>query len=78
MVVDYTANGNSFVSSKPRLWSDKQIFFPRFLNLALHPDGKRFAVFPIPEAAPGEKGSVHVTMLLNFFDEVRRRIPVSK
>jgi serine/threonine-protein kinase len=75
MVVDYTVNGDSFVPGKPRLWSDKQIFFPRFLNLALHPDGKRFAVFPMPEISNAEKSSVHVTMLLNFFDEVRRRIP---
>jgi len=27
-----------------------------------------------PEMA-SEKGSVHVTMLLNFFDELKRRIP---
>jgi hypothetical protein len=29
----------------------------------------------MPEAAGGEKGSIHVTMLLNFFDELKRRIP---
>jgi hypothetical protein len=38
------------------------------LNLDLAPDAKRFAVFALPETAPGEKASVHVTMLLNFFD----------
>jgi hypothetical protein len=37
--------------------------------------GKRFVAFTLPQAAPGEKGSVHVTMLLNFFDELSRRIP---
>jgi len=41
------------------------------------PDGKRFAVLTLPETAAGEKGSVHVTMLLNFFDELKRRIPPS-
>jgi serine/threonine-protein kinase len=75
MVVDYTVNGDSFVPGKPRLWSEKQIFYPGSWNLALAPDGKRFAVFPMPEAAGPEKGSVHVTMLLNFFDELRRKIP---
>jgi hypothetical protein len=77
MVVDYTVNGDSFVPVKPRLWSEKQIYMPGNTNLTLAPDGKRFAVFPIPEAAgPGpEKGSVHVTFLLNFFDELRRRAP---
>ena len=60
---------------KRRLWSDKQIFYPGLANLDLAPDGKRFAVFTLPETPPGEKGSVHVTMLLNFFDELKRRIP---
>jgi serine/threonine-protein kinase len=78
MVVDYTANGDSFIPGKPRLWSDKQIFYPGVVNLTLAPDGKRFAVFPMPEAMGGEKGSVHVTFLLNFFDELRRRVPVTK
>ena len=36
---------------------------------------KRFAVLALPETPPGEKGTVHVTMLLNFFDELKRRIP---
>jgi len=45
------------------------------LDLDLAPDGKRFAVLTLPETVPGEKGSVHVTMLLNFFDELKRRIP---
>jgi Tol biopolymer transport system component/predicted Ser/Thr protein kinase len=78
MVVEYTVSGESFVPGKPRLWSDKQIFYPGVLNLALHPDGKRFAVFPMPEAAGGEKGPVHATFLLNFFDELRWRVPAGK
>jgi hypothetical protein len=39
--------------------------------------GKRFAALPMPEAAGQEKGSVHVTFLLNFFDELRRRMEMS-
>jgi len=75
MVVDYTVNGDSFVPAKPRLWSETQVFNPGLLNLDLAPDGKRFAVLYSPERAGTEKGSVHVTMMLNFFDEVKRRIP---
>jgi serine/threonine-protein kinase len=78
MVVDYTVSGDSFVPGKPRLWSDKQIFYPGSVNLALAPDGKRFAVPALPEAAGPEKGSVHVTFLLNFLDELRRRVPADK
>jgi len=36
---------------------------------------KRFVVLSTPEASGGAQRSVHVTMLLNFFDEVRRKLP---
>jgi hypothetical protein len=48
-----------------------------YWNLDLAPDGKRFAVFPRPDTGDANKGSVHVTVLMNFFDELRRRAPVS-
>jgi Tol biopolymer transport system component len=74
MVTDYTATGGSFSSNKPRVWSDRQIRpVGSSLNFALTPDGKRFAVFPMPEATAEGKGPDHVIFLLNFFDEVRRR-----
>jgi serine/threonine-protein kinase len=75
MVVDYAVNGVSFVPGKPRVWYDKQLFTAGTSNMDLAPDGRHFAVFALSEPAPGEKGSVHVTMLLNFFDELKRRIP---
>jgi serine/threonine-protein kinase len=77
MVVDYAVEGASFVvRGKPRLWSDKPLSYNGTPNLDLAPDGKRFAVFlPPEEAAPAEHGSVHVTMLLNFFDELKRKLP---
>jgi serine/threonine-protein kinase len=78
MVVDYTVSGDSFVPGKPRLWSEKRIFYPGVSNLDLAPDGKRFAVFPMPEGAAPDKGSVHVTFLQNFLDELRRQIPAGR
>jgi serine/threonine-protein kinase len=77
-VTEYSAKGASFIYSSPRVWSDKQLNRAggrRFLDIA--PDGKRFAVFPVLDA--GERqGNVHVTFLLNFADEVRRRsIPLN-
>jgi Tol biopolymer transport system component len=75
MVVDYSVEGGVFVPGKPRLWSDKQLFYTGSLNLDLAPDGKRFAVLAQPETPPGEKGTVHVTMLFNFFDYLKRVIP---
>jgi serine/threonine-protein kinase len=76
MVVDYTVEGATFVPGKPRLWSDRQIFYTGTMNLDLAPDGKRFAVLAPIETAGTDKGSVHVTFLLNFFDELRRKMPV--
>ena len=77
MVSSYTEKADSFAVDKPRLWSSTQIRYdPAFSwNLDLAPDGKRFAVLPRPDATGEQKGSVHVTVLLNFFDELRRRVP---
>ncbi|SRR5713101_7371477 len=66
--------GDSFLPGKPRLWSQLQIFNNGFVHMDAAPDGKRFAVFQAPETAES-KGTVHVTVLLNFFDELRRRVP---
>ena len=75
MVVDYSADGVSFLPGQPRLWSDKQLFFTGSSNLDLAPDGKRFVVLSLPESAPDAKVSVHVTVLENFFDWMRKRLP---
>jgi hypothetical protein len=77
MVAAYTAKADSFAADKPRPWSSTPIRAPApvLWNLDLAPDGKRFAVFPRPESIGEQKGSVRVTVLLNFFDEVRRRVP---
>jgi serine/threonine-protein kinase len=75
MVLDYTVHGAAFVPGNPRLWSNVRLFFTGTANLDLAPDGERFAVLTLPEATGGEKASVHVTMLENFFDEVKRKLP---
>jgi serine/threonine-protein kinase len=77
-VVDYKADGASFMPGKPRVWCDRQIFDPGVSHLDLAPDGKCFAILVPPDNPGKEKGSVHVTFLLNFFDELRRRIPNDK
>jgi hypothetical protein len=77
MVVSYTAKGATFAPDKPRLWSDHR--FANFVtskNYDLAPDGKRFAVLEAPESE--QKPETHVNVLLNFFDEVRRRAPAGK
>jgi serine/threonine-protein kinase len=68
-MVNYTMNGDAFVASKPRLWAEKRdvSFF------APAPDGDRFAI--VQKSEPKEKPQTHVTFLLNFFDELRRKVP---
>jgi Tol biopolymer transport system component len=81
MAASYTAKADSFDADKPRLWSNTQILDlgPGVQwSLDLAPDGKRFAVFPRPDSTGEPKGSVHVAVLLNFFDELRRRVPAGK
>jgi Tol biopolymer transport system component len=79
MAVDYTSAADSFSASKPRMWAALQMTDASGdVNLDVAPDGKRLAVFPAPDAKEGEKGSLHVTFLLNFFDELRRRVPTGK
>jgi serine/threonine-protein kinase len=71
MAVSYTAQGESFAAGKPRVWSET-----RLLNVIgipvydLAPDGKRIAAI-----LAGDQGPTHLTFLLNFFDELRRRAP---
>jgi hypothetical protein len=65
-------NGDSFVAEKPRVWIDKL----GGTNWDLAPDGKRVAVVT-PVAAPETPKPDHeVVLLLNFFDELRRRVPM--
>jgi serine/threonine-protein kinase len=79
MVADYTATADSFSASKPRVAASAPMIDAAGVpNWDLAADGKRFVVFPAPDPAAGDRGSVHVTFLLNFFDELRRRIPTGK
>ena len=43
----------------------------------LHPDGQRFAVLKTPDS-PAETKLDTVTLIFNFFDELRRMAPVTK
>ncbi len=74
MVVTYSVEGDSFRAGRPRLWSEGQ-FTDRGVarTFALHPDGKRFAVFKAAEDTPVQEVT-HVNVILNWFAEVRRRV----
>jgi serine/threonine-protein kinase len=80
MVAKYEVNGKSFkLIDKATVWSKKQLANtgsnPSF---DLAPDGKRFAV--LMEAANPEPAETvgHVTLIPNFFDYLRQRVPLGK
>jgi Tol biopolymer transport system component len=78
MVVDYRVSGDAFVAARPRVWSNAHYRRVGAMPIwALHPDGKRIAMFP-PEAVPENAGGPRFGFLLNFFDELRRRAPAEK
>jgi serine/threonine-protein kinase len=77
MVVSYKVEGSAFHADKPRLWADGR-FLGRFRtgptrSFDLHPDGARFALAPASEASAKQDRIIFVS---NFFDELRRRVPV--
>jgi Tol biopolymer transport system component len=82
MVVDYTATGDSFTPGKPRRWAPHPILLNYgggpFQPYALAPDGKRFAVVLYPDGTTERQNRLHLTYLLNFADELRRRVPTGK
>jgi serine/threonine protein kinase/Tol biopolymer transport system component len=71
MVVRYQIVGEAFKASKPMLWAANK----DLASLDLAPDGKRFAVVRDEQAET--KAPPPVTFLLNFSDELRRRVPAN-
>ena len=81
MAAAYTVNGDSFVADKPRLWSEKPIggTVGAYKNVDLASDGKRIvALMPASEDKGSQEAQNHVVFLENFFDELRRKVPVGK
>jgi hypothetical protein len=75
MSVDYTVSGDSFVNEKPRVWLES---LGGATGFDLAPDGKRLVV-SMATLERGVSRQEHTIMFLqNFFDELRRRVPVGK
>ena len=78
MVVPFTAAGDAFQAEKPRVWSETPVQVRpgnTGVSFDLHPDGERVAMAPGTAATAGP---THVTLIFNFFDELRRLAPVRK
>jgi hypothetical protein len=74
MSVSYSANGDTFIAEKPRVW------IPALGSTAwdLVPDGKRGRADP-RSCCTGPPQQEHLlVMLQNFADELRRRVPLGR
>ena len=77
MVAGYTARPDSFTAGKPRIWSEKRLAHMGFLrNFDVAPDGRRMLAL-LPLEAQGSSPS-RAIFLMNFLDELRRRIPAAR
>ena len=78
MVAPFSVEGGSFRAEKPRPWSAARYLFrgPNRM-FDLHPDGTRFAVAAANPNRSGMKTD-HVTVITNFFEELRRLAPPAK
>jgi serine/threonine-protein kinase len=75
MVVSYTTQENTFSPGRPQPWSPTPVRRTGTLqNFDVSSDGKRVVAFPQSPESESDS-SVPVAFLLNFFDDVRRRIP---
>ena len=77
MAAGYSVNGDSFIPHKPRVWSAKTLLpnlSPVLSTYDVAPDGKRFAVVLYENGTAEQKPITHATFLLNFFDDLQRRI----
>jgi Tol biopolymer transport system component len=74
MAASYTVKGDTFVADKPRVWIAKI----GGTQWDLAPDGKRVVVLTPVETAEAPRQEHEVVFLLNFFDELRRRVPLGK
>jgi serine/threonine-protein kinase len=80
MVVGYSAAQNSFEASKPSVWSETRLQAPNtslWPTFALHPDGRRVAILKSP-SGEGQAQTSKIVFVINFFDELRRKVPVGK
>jgi Tol biopolymer transport system component len=76
MAVRYTASANAFIAEKPRVWLARLGGLGALWDTT--PDGTR--VIAVAGAGGTEvlRPEHEIVMLLNFFDELRRRVPLPK
>ena len=67
--------GDLFVADKPRIWCERLAGFSTTRSYDPAPDGKH--VVALAPAETPEEPHDHVIFLLNFLDELRRRVSLN-
>lgn len=72
MSAGYSVQGDTFVPGVPRVWIEKVATE----QWDLAPDGKRaIAIVPV-ESQQAPQADHEIVILFNFFDEIRRKVPL--
>jgi hypothetical protein len=75
MVASYFVSGEEFSLDRPRVWSATPLLpRQRDRSFDVHPDGVRAAV-ALPASVEAPEGEDHVTLIFNFFEELKRLVP---
>jgi serine/threonine-protein kinase len=74
LAASYAVNGDTLMAERPRVWIAKL----GGTQWDLAPDGNRVAVLTPVESVEAPKQEHQVVFLQNFFDELRRRVPLGK
>ena len=75
MAVSFTAKGDTFTAAKPRVWSEIRLMAGVGVQeFDIAPDGKHIVAI-LPDGDDKQKPANHLTILLNFGDELRRKAP---
>ena len=76
MAAPYASAGDVFKPGAPRQWSSRAVSpLLSIRNYDVMPDGKRVVALLLPDAQERTQAPAQVTVMLNFFDELRRKLP---
>jgi serine/threonine-protein kinase len=77
--VRYTIHNGTFAPGQPELWTERRFADTGVIaGVDLAANGKRFVALMPAELAGRQQSPNHVTILLNFFDEIQRRLGVKE
>jgi hypothetical protein len=75
MAASYTVHGDSFLPDAPHVYSKKIVVFQSTRSYDPAPGGKQIVTLTAADTSRGS--GERLVFLLNFYDELRRRVPLN-